>query len=274
MNDLDDLEGQVKDFGSFQNESEYEVNQYLSSLEIPHRYTGNESDSPDFELNVAGVDLICEVKQFDMNDEETKKYQELSKKGETTKRLLEPGERLSKKLGKWQPNLKKYADKGKKPLLLLIQSQFPSVEGTTRPIDEHLNKYNVIAALHGYHEGGIENYHFVSGMLREERKNYISAVAVLGTARELMRPMRIDSRSPALIIYHNKFAMRSLYGVFEQFCRHYQYTNGSQPHILNYYHYLHYINHPNENDDEYKFMIKLSERWDSPDLWGPMGLPV
>lgn len=44
--------------GSFQNESEYEVNQYLSSLGIPYHYTGNESNSPDFELNVAGVDLI------------------------------------------------------------------------------------------------------------------------------------------------------------------------------------------------------------------------
>ena len=258
--------------GSFQNESEYEVNQYLSSLGILYRYTGNESDSPDFELNVAGVDLICEVKQFDMNDEEEQAYQELLQKGKTTIRHPEPGERLRKRLGEWKANLKKYADKSEKPLLLLIQSQFPSVDGLqARPIYNHLDKYNVIAALHGYHKGGRGTDHFVSGMLREERKNYISAVAVLGKAWDLMR---IDSRSPALIIYHNKFAMRPLHGVFEQLCQHYQYMGSPQPYILSQYHHLHYIKHPNESDDEYDFFIRLSERWDSPDLWGPRGLPV
>ena len=258
--------------GSFQNESEYEVNQYLSSLGILYRYTGNESDSPDFELNVAGVDLICEVKQFDMNDEEEQAYQELLQKGKTTIRHPEPGERLRKRLGEWKANLKKYADKSEKPLLLLIQSQFPSVDGLqARPIYNHLDKYNVIAALHGYHKGGRGTDHFVSGMLREERKNYISAVAVLGKAWDLMR---IDSRSPALLIYHNKFAMRPLHGVFEQLCQHYQYMGSPQPYILSQYHHLHYIKHPNESDDECDFLIRLSERWDSPDLWGPGGLPV
>ena len=108
--------------GSFQNESEHEVNQYLGSLRITYRYTGNESNSPDFELNVAGVDLICEVKQFDMNNEEERAYQELLQKGKTTIRHPEPGERIRKRLGEWKANLKKYADKSEKPLLLLIQS--------------------------------------------------------------------------------------------------------------------------------------------------------
>ena len=258
--------------GSFQTESEHEVNQYLGSLRIPYRYTGNELNSPDFELNVAGVDLICEVKQLEMNDEEKRAYQEFLKKRRTTIRLPTPGERLRKRLGEWKANLKKYADKSEKPLLLLIQSQFPSVgDFQASTIYNHLDEYNVIAALHGYHKGGRGSDHFVSGMLQEERKNYISAVAVFGKAWDLLG---IDSRSPALLIYHNKFAKRPLYGVFEQLCQYYQYTDNPRPYIRNQYHHLHYIKNPNVSDDECDFVIRLSDRWDSPDLWGPRGFPV
>lgn len=244
----------------FQNESEREVDQYFGSLGIPYHYTGNLPDSPDFELNVAGVELRCEVKEFRMNKEERRADQEYRQTRCTTIRRPQPGERLRERLDSWKTNLRKYAEGSGKPLLLLIQSQFPSVgDDAGSVIYNHLNKHNVIAALYGYHTGN--NGSYVSGLLRKNRKPYISAVAVFGTAWELRR---IDSQAPALVIYHNKFAERPLHGIFERL---------REPLILNQYHYLHYSKHPND-DGENLVWIEVSEQWNHPDLYGSQGLPI
>ena len=163
------------------------------------RIQADDKPSPDYLINVNGIEIAVEVKQIEPNSEELKAEALLKSEGFSTSSAT-PGHRVRKKITDSAPQLKRYAELGKPTLLLLF---------STNQFASHVGPYHIRVAMYGFqtiHYAVPKNRKvspYVTGeslgkgkKMTETHNTSISAVAVMSRTHD----------GTIVAIYHNKHA--------------------------------------------------------------------
>lgn len=159
------------------------------------------SSTPDYDIEVNGVRIIAEVKQFDPNPSEVAAAEELQREGSSAYSLT-PGERVRRAINDAGPQIKARSA-GQLPSLLVLYNNV--ICGS------HTESYSIKVAMFGFETHllsvpkGFEHPPRLAGKIFGKRKKMtptcntsISAIAVL--------PQEGVSYLPELAVYHNPFA--------------------------------------------------------------------
>lgn len=156
--------------------------------------------SPDYRLDVDGMEIVAEVKQFNSTREEERKLSEL-KEGEVLVLDADPGKGVRKKISDGAAQLKNLA-KGKLPGILILFNNRPFLLGNPA------SPYHVRVGMYGYEtivlaktqESGdlaLRDRRFGgSKKVTEQHNTTISAIGV----------MELRSGGVSFKLYHNQYA--------------------------------------------------------------------
>jgi hypothetical protein len=189
--------------------SEKEFELFCNQAGIPCRPIPTEPDqgrqTPDYELEISGVQIFAEVKQFDLTPEEQKEIRQLEEQDPAFAWDREPGARARKKISEAVAQLKQRVEAGQ-PAMLVLYNNDPF---TRRPIDP----YSIMTAMYGVEEISIEvptnpskGGRFMGMDFGGKRKltptdnTTLSAICVLTN----------ESGEVHLNIYHNRYAANPL----------------------------------------------------------------
>lgn len=158
--------------------------------------------TPDYKINVDGLDIVVEIKQVDPSKEEKALLREFEEKGHIVHGDT-PGDRVRSKIKSAGPQLSK-PSKGKCPSILVLYNNLPFVLGNpVEPYNIRVGMYGletiVLSVPKDYSKSPsvIDRKFGPKRKLTEEHNTSISAVAVL---------INRNDKDLWLNIYHNIYA--------------------------------------------------------------------
>jgi len=97
--------------------------------------------SPDYVINVSGIDVVCEVKGIKFSREE-KEAEAALERGEMASFGGTIGAKVRKQIDKGYPQIREYAGKGQCPGVLVLWEE--------AWVPRHLKLHNILAAMYGF----------------------------------------------------------------------------------------------------------------------------
>jgi hypothetical protein len=149
----------------------------------------------DYEILLNGSVVLIEIKDFDMNPEETDALRELDEQGVAVWGSSGPGARIRRKIDRAHSQLTNACELEVPALIVLYDNRDPAVA--------IVSDYEILVAMYGYQTiaigGRHDGQHFFGGgqQMTPETRAYISGIGVL-------------TAEPALDIYLNWFAQYPL----------------------------------------------------------------
>ncbi len=166
------------------------------------RIEATTTKTPDYKINIDGVDIIVEIKQIDPSNEDKALLRKLEN-GENIAHGSTPGDRVRNKIKKAGPQLSKLS-KGKYPSMLVLYNNLPFIlKNPVEPYDVRVGMYGletiVLSVPEDYSKSPsvIDRKFGPKRKLTEEHNTSISAIGVL---------INRNDKGLFFNIYHNEYA--------------------------------------------------------------------